>query len=235
MTRARVRHIIFMTEKNILQEAYDSLCPNASVPKTFSVVYTGRMKDYGSTLSMNGRHLELKLSRQFYTVAREIQIGMAQELLCKLLRKKKDTIYIDLYNNFVKNLHLAVPKNRIDPELEESFDRVNERYFLGLVEKPNLRWGRQAVRTFGSYDFKNDTITISRIFRDADPRYVDYIMFHEMLHKQRKFKSNASRTTYHDSKFKRAEKIFKDSDMLEKELGRFATKERAKAFFRWRR
>lgn len=224
-----------MEEKNILQEAYERLGLTHRVPKTFEVVYTGRMRDYGSQLLMEGPHLTLKLSRQFYGVAREIQMGMAQELLCKLMKNKKKTIYIDLYNNFVKNLHLAVPKDRIDPELEESFDRVNDRYFLGLVEKSNLRWGREAVRTFGSYDFKNDTITISRIFKDSDDRYVDYIMFHEMLHKQRKFKSHASRTIYHDSTFKRAEKVFEDADILEKELGRFAAKAKAKAFFRWRR
>jgi hypothetical protein len=224
-----------MEEKNILEEAYELLCPNARVPKTFKVVYTGRVKDYGGNLTMHGRHFELKMSKQFRDVAREIQMGMAQELLCKLLKKKTKTIYIDLYNNFVRNLHLAVPKDKIDPVLKESFDRVNEKYFLGLVDVTNLKWGREAVRTFGSYDFKNDTITISRIFQDADDRYVDYIMFHEMLHKQRKFKSHATRTIYHDAKFKRAEKVFQDSDVLEKEIGRFASRAKAKAFFRWRK
>lgn len=222
-------------KKDVLEEAYEKLEFRHRIPKTFDVVYTGRIKDYGGHLVMEGHHLTLKLSRKFFTVSREIQIGMAQELLCKLFKRKQKTMFIDLYNNFVKNLHLAVEKDSIDPDLEESFDRVNKRYFLGLVETPNLKWGRSAVRTFGSYDFKNDTITISKIFKDCDdPRYVDYIMFHEMLHKQRKFKVSGSKTIYHDSKFKRAEKIFKDAEEIEKGLGRFATKARAKAFFRWK-
>ena len=113
-----------------------------------------------------------------------------------------------------------------------SFDRVNDRYFLGLVECPNLRWGQHSVRTFGSYDFKTDTVTISRIFHDQDPILTDYIMFHEVLHKQRKFTRSGSKTFYHDSKFRRAEKVFKDANLVEKRLAGVARKAKIKAFFR---
>lgn len=220
-----------MTAKNILHEAYDLLFPGEEKGYTFEVIYTGRVRAYGAFISLRGDSITLKISKKFRGVAKEIQIGIAQELLCKLFKRKKRTMFVDIYNNFVKNLHLAVPKDKTDPVLEASFNRVNEKYFVGFVERPNLVWGQHAIRTFGSYNFKSDTITMSRIFEDADPRYLDYIMFHEMLHKQRKFDNRGLRTRYHDSKFKRAEKIFKDSEQIEKELGRFAMKKRVKSFF----
>ncbi|MBU0461436.1 MAG: SprT-like domain-containing protein [Nanoarchaeota archaeon] len=220
-----------ITEKNLLEEAYHLLFPHAKENKIFRVVYSGRLKDFGGNIRMSGDMLELKLSRRFHGISREIQIGLAQELLCRLFKRGKKTMYIDLYNSFVKNLHIAIPKNRTHPRLEESFDRVNLTYFLGLVERPNLVWGAVSKSTLGTYDFKTDTIKISKIFLNSEERLLDYVMFHEMLHKQRKFEVRGLTTRYHDSKFKRAEKVFKDSEQLEKELNRFASRARVKSFF----
>jgi predicted metal-dependent hydrolase len=220
-----------MVAKNILHEAYELLFPESEQRLVFDVVYTGRVRDFGAFINMRGDVITLKISKKFRGVAKEIQIGIAQELLCRLFKKKKKTLFMDLYNNFVRNLHKVVPKDKNDPVLEASFNRVNERYFVGLVERPNLVWGQNSVRTFGSYNFKSDTITMSRIFEKSDTKYLDYVMFHEMLHKQRKFETRGLRTRYHDSKFKRAEKIFKDSEQIEKDLRRFAVKMRVKSFF----
>ncbi|MFQ5475378.1 MAG: SprT-like domain-containing protein, partial [Candidatus Nanoarchaeia archaeon] len=178
-----------------------------------------------------GDVLELKLSRRFNGVSKEIQIGCAQELLCKLFKRSKNSMYIDVYNNFVKSLHLAIPKNRTHPVLEDSFNRVNSHYFLGLVERPNLEWGQASKRTLGTYDFKTDTIKVSKIFHNEDTKYLDFVMFHEMLHKQRKFEVKGNTTRYHDGKFKRAERVFKDHEAMEKELNKFVAKTKAKSFF----
>lgn len=218
-------------EKNILQEAHELLFPHARAERIFKVTYSGRFKDFGGYLHMNGKVLELKLSRRFHGTSREIQIGMAQELLCKLFKRKKNTMFIDIYNNFVKNLHIAIPKTRNHPTLNDSFERINSRYFLGLVERPNLVWGKASKRTLGSYDYKTDTITISRIFQKAEDRLLDYVMFHETLHKQRKFEVRAQKTIYHDGKFKRAEKIFENSEQTEKDVNKFVSKVRLKSFF----
>jgi len=168
-------------------------------------------------------------------ISKEIQIGLMQELILKLKKTRKETMNIDLYNSFVKNLHLAIPKTKSDPALEESFKRINSQYFLGLVEQPNLKWGQASTTTFGSYDFKTDTVSISRIFKETDPTYLDYIMFHEVLHKQRKFRRSGSKTYYHDKTFKRAERVFKDQDRIEKQLNKVARNAKLKAMFRFRK
>ncbi|MFC1742177.1 hypothetical protein ACFL3V_06590 [Nanoarchaeota archaeon] len=225
-----------MEDINLAEKAYLNLFPTSKANYGFKVKYTGRLKDFGAYVSLSGGVIEFRLSRKWYAISPEIQMGCMQELLVKLMKVKKESMYIDLYNGFVKNLHVAVPKDNIDPLLRESFDRVNERYFLGLVECPNLKWGRFATTTFGSYDFKNDTITMSSAFKEVeDIKYVDYIMFHEMLHKQRKFFKSGARTYYHDARFKRLEKVFEDGAAIEKELGRVVGKEKAKAYYRQKR
>lgn len=220
-------------EYNIAQQAYLNLFPESKAGYDFRVVYTGRIKDYGAYVSLSGKVMEFRMSRKWYPISPEIQMGLMQELILKLLKRKKHSMYIDIYNNFVKSLHLSIPKDKSHPQLEESFNRVNDRYFLGLVERPNLVWGRFATTTFGSYDFKNDTITISRAFKEMeDTRYIDYIMFHEVLHKQRKFFKSGTKTYYHDKRFKRLEKVFEGGEQIEKELGRVVAREKAKAYCR---
>ena len=78
---------------------------------------------------------------------------------------------------------------------------------------------------------------MSRIFQETDPLYLDYIMFHEVLHKQRKFKKakTGSKTYYHDKVFKQAEKVFPNSNKIEKQLGRVASKAKFKAMFKLRK
>ena len=215
---------------NILEKAYRLLYPGKEPLYRFNTVYSGRFNDYGANIELKNNVITLKLSRRFHTVSEEIQIGIAQELLCRLLGKRAKTMEMDIYNSFIKNVHISIPKLRSHPQLEESFDRVNQRYFLGFVERPNLVWGKPSKRTLGTYDFKTDTIRISRIFTRSDPTLLDYVMFHEMLHKQNKFRVTGSRTSYHDGKFRRAEKIFKDSEKVEKDLNRFVAKVRLKSF-----
>ncbi len=220
-------------KQNIAEKAYSELFPDSERKYSFRVEYSGRFKDYGAHVELKGGVMTFKMSRKWYGISDEIQMGLIQELMQKLLKIRKTSLYVDLYNNFVKSLHLAVPKDRVDPVLQKSFERINERYFLGLVEMPNLVWGGFSTTTYGSYDFKNDTVTISSAFKEVDDtKYVDYVMFHEILHKQRKFFKSGSKTYYHDARFKRLEKVFENRDSIEKDLSRVVGREKAKAYYR---
>ncbi len=219
---------------NLTERAYRELFPESKADYIFRIKYSGRFKDYGANARLTGRVLEAALSRKWLNISEEIQIGLIQELILKLTKRRKDTVNIDLYNSFVKNLHLAIPKTKSDPVLESSFDRVNEQYFLGLVEKPNLKWGGWSSTVFGTYDFKTDTITISQVLKHTKVEYLDYVMFHEVLHKQHKFRKSGSKTYYHDRKFRQAERIFKNAEQLERSLSRVAVRAKLKAMFRKR-
>jgi predicted metal-dependent hydrolase len=219
-------HTDHLEQDNLALKAYRELWQE-NCPYSINLEYAGKFRDYGANIQLRGNDINLKLSRRWKNISEEIQIGLVQELLLKILKRRgkrtsRMTTNMDLYNSFVKNIHIAIPKDKTHPALEDSFNRVNERYFLGLVEKPNLRWGKVSKRTFGQYNFKNDTITMNPLLSENDLKYLDYVMFHEMLHKQRKFERHGTKTIYHDSKFKKAEKIFENQEEIEKELNKLS-------------
>jgi hypothetical protein len=71
--------------------------------------------------------------------------------------------------------------------LEESFYRVNAAYFHGSMPKPNLVWSRlPTVQTFGHYQPSRDVVMLSlSLDQSAVPSLLmDYVMYHELLHKK---------------------------------------------------
>ena len=55
------------------------------------------------------------------------------------------------------------------------------------IQRPGLVWSRQLTgRKFGHYDFIQDTVMLSRTLdhHDVPALLVDYIMYHELLHKK---------------------------------------------------
>jgi hypothetical protein len=72
-------------------------------------------------------------------------------------------------------------------DLAQSFDRVNQAYFEGGMARPRLTWSRSFTgRKFGHYDHvKNWVMVSSTLDRAQVPAFVvDYLMFHELLHKK---------------------------------------------------
>ncbi len=205
---------------DIVEKSFRMLYPERELNCTTSLKYSGKFSDYNANVQLRGSHIEIKMSRKWEMISEEIRIGLVQELLLKMLGGKKQSMYIDLYNEFIKNLHIAIPKDNIEPFLGQSFDRVNDKYFLGMVEKPNLRWAGASKTKLGTYDFKKDEISISQVFRKIDLVYLDFVMYHEILHKCRKFESKNGRGKYHDRIFREKEKMFEGHEQLEKELNK---------------
>jgi predicted metal-dependent hydrolase len=142
----------------------------------------------------------------------------------------KTTFNVDLYNEFLKGLHLSVPKDKNDPVLEESFNRVNEKYFNSLIDRPNLVWGGKTKRQLGCYDFHTDTIKISLMLA-GEELLLDYVMYHELLHKKLKFKATARRNLFHSKAFRDAEKRFMGYEEAERRLKVLRWNKAKKGFF----
>jgi predicted metal-dependent hydrolase len=216
----------------MLQDAIDDLYEE--FPYQAEVKYSGKFKPYNANVQLYNKKLTFKLSKSWKNISREIQIGLVQELLLKILKKrlkskKKQTTNTQLYNFFMQKIHIAIPKTKSDPVLEESFKRVNNEYFLDLIEQPNLKWGN-GINKLGSYEFGTDTISISTTL-EQHPSLLDYVMYHEMLHKKEKFYTKNGRSYHHTTNFRKKEKQFKDSDILEKELSKLVRKSKTKRFF----
>ncbi|MBI2541307.1 hypothetical protein HYV80_01180 [Candidatus Woesearchaeota archaeon] len=213
---------------SLIEEAFHELYPDKELKYSISLKYSRKFSPYNANVKRYGNNLIFSLSRDWKKISKEIQIGLIQELMIKILKendKNKKTINMELYNAFLKNVHIAIPKTKTDEILDASFNKVNEAYFNGMLDKPNLQWGNDSTSKLGSYEYGSDTITISAIFRN-ETSLLDYVMHHEMLHKKFKFESKNGRHVHHSPEFRKMEAKFENRDMMEKETARLAKKHR---------
>ena len=214
---------------SIAEKAFNELFPNKDLENyTFKIKYTDKFKPYNANVRYTRNSLQFNLSKKWRKVSREIQMGLIQGLMLRIFKEKKKTTNIDLYNSFMKNLHISIPKINTDPLLEEPFNNINEKYFIGLIERPNLIW-HNSIRRLGSYEYGTDTISISRIL-EGDEEVLDYVMYHEILHKKHKFHSKNGRTHHHTKEFKEMEEKFENSDEMEEKIKNLVRQRNGKKF-----
>jgi len=219
----------------IIKLAFESLF-NRECPYQTQLKYSGHFKGYNANLRLEKNILTANISKEWRSLGKEIKIGLIQELLVKMFKKryrwkKKNTLNMELYNIFLKKVHLTIPKTKSHPILDDSFNRVNNKYFYSTMEKPNLTWGSLSKTQLGSYDFGTDTIKMSKILHpeNASEFLLDYVMYHELLHKKNKFISNRGRTRTHTKSFKHQEKQYENHEIAEKQLNLLCR--RRKSFF----
>ena len=211
---------------NIAELAYVELYPGKGIDYKIAVRYSRQFKPYNANVRRYGNNLTFHLSKNWKKISNEIQIGLIQELLNKILKDKKKTMNMELYSLFMKNVHVAIPKTKTDLVLEASFNRNNDNFFNGMMDIVNLQWGTDSTSKLGCYEYGSDTITISTIFQNAPKELLDYVMYHEMLHKKFKFENKNGRTVHHSPEFKRMEAKFPNYELMEKEISKLARKQR---------
>jgi len=222
----------------MIETAFKRLYPEKEFNYKAKLTYSKRFKDYNANIRRIGNNLEFSLSHEWKDVSDEIKIGLIQELFLKIFNhdyhdnknnnknanknnnnnNNKNTINMDLYNNFIRSLHIAVPKTKTNPVLEDSFNRVNEKYFYGLVERPNLVWKGNSKTKLASYGYQNDTISVSNIFRNADEELIDYLIYHELLHKKLKYYHKNGKSLHHTKDFRSMESVFADKKVIDKKI-----------------
>ncbi|MEK6886774.1 MAG: hypothetical protein AABW88_03000 [Nanoarchaeota archaeon] len=194
------------------------------------VKYTNQFKDYGANLKVRGNVLTLKLSKAWRPISEEIRIGAASELLVGLLKLRKTTMNMDLYNSFIRNLHIAIPKEKPEEKLLDSFNRVNEKYFFGMMDMPNIVFGDVTLTKLGHYDYRMDTIVLSRVLEKRED-FIDLVMHHELLHKKHKFVSKNGRSLHHSATFRKEEREFDNFEEKERELKRYLVSSNLRRLF----
>ncbi len=96
-------------------------------------------------------------------------------------------------------------------QLVEIFDRLNVAYFDGKLPRPHLAWTkRESQRVLGTYAPATDTILISRSLQKADTPadVLDYVVYHEMLHKLLGTRLAGRTRRVHTAEFRRREALF---------------------------
>lgn len=222
----------------LLSESYHRLF-HQPIPYQTRLEYNRRLSDFNANIRLRNNTIFLHLNLQWKDIDEEIKIGLIQHLLLRLLKKKGsianiNTPNIGLYHQFIKNIPLLTPKTRSNPLLQCSFQRVNQQFFQQFfqyqIEQPNLQWGTAAFRKLAHYNFHDDSITVSSLFKEAAPELLDYLMYHELLHKYYKFEHKNGRSAYHTREFKEAEKRYPGQKQAEEAVNRFIRKKRS----RWR-
>ncbi|MBS3136434.1 hypothetical protein J4401_05750 [Candidatus Woesearchaeota archaeon] len=205
----------------LAERAYLELYPEARLGEySFSLEYSGKFSGYNANIRKKPGKIHFSLSRKWERIDEDIKIGIMQTLLNRLMKTKVTTRSIELYEIFLKKVHIAIPKVKTDAILEESYNYVNELYLNGIIEKPNLQWGSRSMRTLGRYDYGTDTITISTIFRNAEKTLLNYVMYHEVLHKKHKFLTKGARNFHHTKDFLKDEARFGDIEKINKDISR---------------
>lgn len=212
---------------DLIEESFKRLYQDREFSYYTDIIYSGKFRPFNANIRLAHNKITLNLSKEWKNIDQEIKMGLVQELLVKLFKSRKHTQNIDMYNSFIKSLHNFVPKTESDPILEKSFVRVNDKYFLNLIEQPNLKFGKRSFSKLGSYEYASDTVTLSLALKD-DLELLDYVMYHELLHKKYKFNNKNGRNYHHTGLFKEKEKEFLNSELMEKRLKRL----RIKNFFR---
>ena len=96
-------------------------------------------------------------------------------------------------------------------DLDRMFSRLNRRYFPSELEKPTITWSqRRTRRILGHNDRVYEMITISKSLDSLDvPEwFVEYILYHEMLHIKHPSRLVNGRRYYHTSAFRADERRF---------------------------
>jgi hypothetical protein len=96
-------------------------------------------------------------------------------------------------------------------DLEKIFGRLNRGYFDGQLPKPTITWSQRKTRSIlGHHDRVYETITISKTLDSPDvPEwFVEYILYHEMLHIKHPARLIKGRRYYHTTAFRLDERRF---------------------------
>jgi len=96
-------------------------------------------------------------------------------------------------------------------DLEKMFAKLNRRHFDGELKKPTLTWSQRRTRNIlGHHDRVYDTVTISKTLdsRDVPEWFVEYILYHELLHMKHPARLINGRRYYHTSAFRNDERRF---------------------------
>ena len=110
-------------------------------------------------------------------------------------------------------------------DLDRMFAKLNRRYFDGEIPKPTITWSRRRTKSIlGHHDHVYDSITISKTLDSSDiPEwFVEYILYHEMLHIIHPARLINGRRYYHTSAFRQDERKFPYYEQSQKWLERRA-------------
>src|SRR3569833_1787699 len=208
----------------IFEQEYRELRPRAPNPPI--AVRFRRFTSLNTTIRLREGRIFVSLSDLIEGAPESVVRAIAHILLAKLYKKPIDPAHNVRFKRFTTSAavtrqtelirHVRGSKRYTGPtghfyNLEEIFDTLNERFFNGMLGRPDLTWSESmARRSLGHYDAAHNTIVVSRVFdRPSSPRYaIEYLLYHELLHLKHPVRKRGLRRCVHSREFKAEEREF---------------------------
>ncbi len=178
------------------------------------------------TIRVRSGRVYVRLSDVFEAAPPDVIRALAFLLVARLLSRKPSSVHEKVYRAYAYSPHvmrasdlarqkrgrkvISTARGKVY-DLSELFDRINRRYFNGEIDKPTLTWSkRRAKRILGHHDAVHNAITISKTLdsREVPEWFVEYILYHEMLHIKHPAKFINGRRYYHTPSFRAEEERF---------------------------
>jgi predicted metal-dependent hydrolase len=218
----------------IFEQAYRELLPDAALPglKVEFFPFTS----IKNTIRMREGKLLVRLSDLLEGAPAPVLKAIAHILLAKMYRRPIDREAATRYRKYVSSHHVSRKahlvrqmrgRKHLDSaqgrtyDLEALFEDLNQRFFHGLMARPQMTWSRDHARnSLGHYDPAHNAIVVSRIFdHPRVPRFaVEYIVYHEMLHLKHPVRLRGTRRCVHSADFQAEEKLFPQLDEVKQFL-----------------
>ena len=178
------------------------------------------------TIRLRSGRVYVRLSDIFKSAPVNVHRALAFILVAKLLSKRTPEVHERVYRDYAYTPQILRAANSARRrrgrkvvssargrvyDLDKMFARLNRNYFDGELEKPTLTWSqRRTRRILGHHDFAHDTIVISKTLDASDMPdwFVEYILFHELLHIKHPARIINGRRYYHTNAFRTNEQRF---------------------------
>jgi hypothetical protein len=196
------------------------------------------------TIRLRSGRLYVRLSDICKDSSAKIHRALAFILVAKLLSKRTPVAHEREYREYTSRPEIqrasdlarrgrgrkmiSSPQGRVY-DLERMFVRLNRRYFQSELEKPTITWSqRRTRRILGHHDRVYSTITISKSLDSPEvPEwFVEYILYHEMLHIKHPARLVNGRRYYHTSSFRADERRFPSYDDAQRWLAKVSRLQR---------
>lgn len=180
----------------------------------------------------------VRISDLFRSAPPEVIRALAFLLVARLLSRKPPRDQERLYRSYAFTPELlrasdlarrkrgrkviSTSKGRVY-DLERLFSRLNRRHFDSQIQPPVLTWSQRPARSIlGQHDAAHNTITISKTLDSTDvPEwFVEYILFHEMLHIKHPARVINGRRYYHSPSFRSEERSYPRYEQAQQWLDR---------------
>lgn len=210
--------------KKLFLDAFHHLGRNRGIP-----VVDVRFYPYAGlrhTIRVRSGQVYVRLSDLIKDCPPEVMRSLAFVLVARLLGKKVPVVHERVYRDYTltpdvmrssdiarrhRGRKMISSAQGVNYDLDKMFSRLNRRYFDSSLEKPTLTWSQRKTRSIlGHHDRVYETITISKSLDSAQVPdwFVEFILYHEMLHIKHSARMINGRRYYHTAAFRQDERRF---------------------------